>query len=103
MSHLYAGSILKIDLSTRAVSREPTDSYTKSFLGGRGINIKLFYDHILPGIDALGPENVLVFGVGPLGGTSISSAANLNSLDSTTSSLKEKRKSRSTSGLRMSE
>jgi len=73
MSHLYAGSVLKINLNSGVVSSEPTGAYTESFLGGRGINIKLFYDHISPGVDPLSPENVLVFGVGPLGGTSISS------------------------------
>src|SRR3989304_7596918 len=71
---LYAGTILKIDLSTGEIGREPTGSYAGSFLGGRGINIKLFWDHITPGVDALSPGNILVLGVGPLGGTTISGA-----------------------------
>jgi len=72
VSNLYAGSILLVDLSTGKVSTEPTSSYAPAFLGGRGINIKLLYDNISPGTDPLDPGNVLVFGVGPLGGTSIS-------------------------------
>jgi aldehyde:ferredoxin oxidoreductase len=73
MTHLYAGSILNVDLTSGEITSESTRSYVDGFLGGRGINIKLFYDHISPRVDALGPDNVLVFGVGPLGGTSISS------------------------------
>jgi len=72
MSNLYAGTILKVDLTEGKVSREPTSSYAKDFLGGRGINIKLLCDNISPGVDPLGPGNVLIFGVGPLGGTSLS-------------------------------
>jgi aldehyde:ferredoxin oxidoreductase len=71
---LYAGSILRVDLSSGEIAREPTGSYASNFLGGRGINIKLFWDHITPGVDALSPGNVLVLGVGPLGGATISGA-----------------------------
>lgn len=72
MPHLYAGSILKVDLTSGEIRRESTSSYAEAFLGGRGINIKLLYDHISLGADPLGPGTVLVFGVGPLGGTSVS-------------------------------
>ncbi len=71
MSNLYAGNILKVDLSSGKITSEPTSSYSRAFLGGRGINIKLLYDNISPGVEALAPGNVLVFGVGPLGGTSV--------------------------------
>jgi aldehyde:ferredoxin oxidoreductase len=71
---LYAGTILKVDLSTGEVDKEPTGSYTASFLGGRGINIRLFWNYITPGVDALAPGNVLVLGVGPLGGATVSAA-----------------------------
>ncbi|MBW2370688.1 MAG: aldehyde ferredoxin oxidoreductase, partial [Deltaproteobacteria bacterium] len=73
MAHLYGGNILLVDLSRGEITKEPTSQYTRSFLGGRGINIKLFYDHIQKGIDPLSAENILVFGVGPLGGTTLSS------------------------------
>ncbi|MBW2368174.1 MAG: hypothetical protein JRH15_09840 [Deltaproteobacteria bacterium] len=72
INYLYGGTILHIDLNNGTIKKEPTRSYAKSFLGGRGINIKLFYDKISQGIDPLSPENVLVFGVGPLGGTTVS-------------------------------
>jgi aldehyde:ferredoxin oxidoreductase len=72
MSNLYAGTILTVDLTKRETFKEPTSAYAKDFLGGRGINIKLLYDRILPGVDPMDSGNILIFGVGPLGGTGIS-------------------------------
>lgn len=73
MAHMYGGQILLVDLSRGEITKESTSNYTNSFLGGRGINIKLLYDHIQRGVDPLSPENIIVFGVGPLGGTTIHS------------------------------
>ena len=39
------------------------------FLGATGFGIKLLYDHVKPGTDPLGPDNILVFAPGPLTGT----------------------------------
>jgi len=69
MSYLYAGSILFIDLSNGKITRELTSSLSRQFIGGRGINTKLLYDNVPPEVDALDPENLLLFGTGPLGGT----------------------------------
>lgn len=69
MSYLYGGSILFIDLSEGKVRKEPTSSYSKDFLGGRGINIKLLYDSVTPGTDAFDPSNLITFGTGPFTGT----------------------------------
>jgi len=71
MQRLYAGHILFVNLSSGKIFKEPTASYSKDFLGGRGINIKLLYDRLPPGTDSLDPENPLIFGVGPLCGTPI--------------------------------
>ena len=41
------------------------------YIGGEGINDKLFWDHFLnvdPKTDPLGPDNTLIAGLGPLGG-----------------------------------
>ena len=78
MSYLYGGSILFVDLSERKISKEPTSSYTRLFLGGRGIDDKLFYDHIASGVDPLSPQNVIVFGAGPLAGTCLPSSGRLD-------------------------
>ena len=69
MSHLYADMILKIDLTNQKITKESTATYSKRFIGGRGINSKIMFDEIGPKINPLDAENVIVFGVGPLTGT----------------------------------
>ena len=72
----YAGKILFVDLSTRSIKTEELkEELVGSYLGGLGINAKLAYDLIEPGSDPLGPENVLIFGVGSLVGTMIPTAS----------------------------
>ncbi len=73
MQYLYGGTILFVDLSKGKVSKEPTSSYSRDFLGGRGINTRLLYDNVMPEIQALDPANFIIFGVGPLGGTPVPS------------------------------
>ena len=66
----YAGNILHVDLTSGAIRKEPLSAeLAKTFIGGLGINSKLAYELIKPGIDPLSPENVLIFGAGPLVGT----------------------------------
>ena len=69
MSNLYKGQILIIDLTDQKMTKEPTSSYSKKFIGARGINSKILYDQISPGINPFDEENIIVFGSGPLTGT----------------------------------
>lgn len=46
----------------------------KHFLGGRGLGVKLVYDHVTPIISPLDPENLLVFAIGPLTATAAPTA-----------------------------
>ncbi len=73
MSYMHAGNILFVNLTDGNIRKEPTSSVAGSFLGGRGVNIKLVYDNIVPNVDALDPGNVLALGSGPLTGTCPSS------------------------------
>jgi aldehyde:ferredoxin oxidoreductase len=41
----------------------------RMFLGGRGLDAYLLYNHVKPGADPLGPDNVLVVSAGLLAGT----------------------------------
>jgi aldehyde:ferredoxin oxidoreductase len=60
--------ILRIDLSTGAVQTSaPDDAVLMTYLGGRGLGAKFVYD--AGRVDALAPENLLVFAAGPLTGT----------------------------------
>jgi aldehyde:ferredoxin oxidoreductase len=66
----WAGKILRVDLSTKSYTVEDLDPVlAKQFIGGRGLAVKLLYDEGVATVDPLGPENKLVFGVGPLTGT----------------------------------
>ncbi len=69
MSFGWTGQILRVDLSKRESSTEDTEPYTRSFIGGRGINVKIIYDEVGPKVSPYDPENRLCFGPGPLGGT----------------------------------
>lgn len=65
------GDILRVDLTSGTIKREPISRELKlNFIGGRGINSKILYDELKPGTDPLSPQNVLIFGTGPLSGTS---------------------------------
>lgn len=66
----WSGTILRVDLTEETVTKEPLDEeVAEKFLGGRGLNSRTLYNEIEPGIDPLGPENVLALGVGPFSGT----------------------------------
>lgn len=69
MTDLYGGTILRIDLSTGKIERQPTSVYAEKWLGGRGFNSRILYKELEPGIDALSADNVLMFSVGPLTGS----------------------------------
>ncbi len=69
MPYGRTGNILRIDLSSRKSSTEPTEPYTSSFIAGRGINVKMLYDEVGPKVAPYDPENKLFFGPGLLTGT----------------------------------
>ncbi|MBW2366379.1 MAG: hypothetical protein JRH15_00690 [Deltaproteobacteria bacterium] len=74
----YAGKILYVDLSLRSMDAQPLDpDMAKAYLGGQGINMRLAYDLIKPGIDPLSPDNALILGAGALCGTPTPSAAKM--------------------------
>lgn len=66
------GDILRIDLTKQEISREPIPAeVARKYLGGQGINAWLLWEHFLkvnPNIDPLSPDNVMIVGLGPLGG-----------------------------------
>ncbi len=65
-----AGKILRVNLTTGSIVVEDSDPYLfRYFLGGRGVGAAILYKELAPGIDPLGPDNKLVFTVGPLEGT----------------------------------
>lgn len=66
----WTGVILRINLTTGEIKKEPTNlNDAKLFIGARGLASKILCDEIDPKIDALSPENKLIFAPGPLSGT----------------------------------
>lgn len=64
-SYGWAGKILRVNLTTGAITTEPTDPY-KDYIGGMGLANKIMYDEVPAGTDPLSPQNKVVFAVGPL-------------------------------------
>jgi len=66
----YNGRILRIDLAKGRISvEEPQIEFYQRYLGGRGFVAVTLLKEVPPGIDPLGPENKLVFALGPLTGS----------------------------------
>lgn len=67
--------ILRVNLSTGKISTEPLRREdARTYLGARGLGTKYFIDEVDPSVDALSPENKLIFATGPLTGTLATSA-----------------------------
>ena len=74
----YAGKILRINLSDKNITTQPTSDYAKDWLGGSGIAIKILYDELRPWMTPFDPSNKLVFGSGTLLGTVATGACKSN-------------------------
>jgi aldehyde:ferredoxin oxidoreductase len=63
----YNGKILKVNLTKGEITEESYDEeFAGMFLGGNGFAAKIIHDSVPPTVDPLSPENMVVFGVGPL-------------------------------------
>ncbi|NLP04721.1 hypothetical protein GX411_02055 [Candidatus Fermentibacteria bacterium] len=65
----YAGSLLRVDLTTRRIERQDTSDYLPEWYGGRALGARMAWDGIRPGTGAFDPGNVLMILAGPLAGT----------------------------------
>jgi aldehyde:ferredoxin oxidoreductase len=76
MLYGYGGWVARVDLSSGEVRREPADrDYLLETIGGRGLNSARLYDELPRDADPLGPENLLLIGVGPLTGSMLTASA----------------------------
>ncbi|GAV22981.1 aldehyde ferredoxin oxidoreductase family protein [Carboxydothermus pertinax] len=67
----YCGKVLRVNLSTGEIKKEPLDlAVAKKFLGGRGLGSYFLFQEIDPGVDPLSEENKIIFATGPLTGSS---------------------------------
>ena len=61
--------VLRVDLTRGVVRSERVpDEWRERYIGGKGLGARYLYEELPPGVDALGPDNLLVFGLGPLSG-----------------------------------
>ena len=74
----YTGKILRINLTDQTAREEELPmQVVKDFIGGAGTGIKYLFDGVKAGADPLGPENRLIFSVGPFTGTPIPCASRM--------------------------
>lgn len=77
----FAGTILMVDLTREVITKEQLDpGLARDFIGGLGLTVKLAYDNLEPGTDALAPENPIVLGAGALVGTDLPASSRLFSI-----------------------
>jgi aldehyde:ferredoxin oxidoreductase len=75
----YAGSVLRVDLSSGRVDITPTEeNLARSYLGGRGLNVRRLFDEVPAGTDGMAPANKVIFGAGPLVGSLFPGGARYN-------------------------
>lgn len=61
-------NLLEVNLTTQKSRVVDVTEEVTRYLGARGLANKLIWDLVPQGADALGPENILHIGVGPLTG-----------------------------------
>ncbi|NJD60101.1 MAG: aldehyde ferredoxin oxidoreductase, partial [Anaerolineae bacterium] len=76
MSNAFMGQILRVNLTAGTVQPEPLNlPWARQTLGGAGLATRYLLELTSPGIDPLGPQNVLIFMTGALTGTPSASAS----------------------------
>ncbi len=76
MAKGFLGKLLFVDLTTGAIKEEtPGESLYRDYLGGYGIGVRILYDRMKPGVDPLGPDNMLGVIAGTLTGTATPTGA----------------------------
>jgi len=72
----YGGSILYIDLTDGSFKKlEMTKELSSKYLGGEGVAVKIFTDHVNPKIDPFDQRNVIVIAPGLLTGLPVPTAS----------------------------
>lgn len=75
LNYGWCGKILKVDLSSEAITEIDTRPYADRFLGGRGIATRLYWEYVPAAVGAFDPENYLIFMTGPLTATGVQGAS----------------------------
>ena len=71
----YNGYALRVNLSNDSLVKESIDdAFCRKYLGGAGFIAYYLWKELKPGIDALSPENKLIFALGPVSGLTLPGA-----------------------------
>ncbi len=72
MPYGYTGKILRVNLSTGEIGVEEQDErFYRTYMGGWGIIAHYLLKELPPGIDPLGPDNLLIFATGVVTGATV--------------------------------
>ncbi|MFC1901465.1 aldehyde ferredoxin oxidoreductase family protein [Chloroflexota bacterium] len=72
----YNGKILRVNLSNKSMSTEALDDeFCRRYIGGAGFIAYYLWKELKPRIDALSPDNKLIFALGPITGLLLPGAA----------------------------
>lgn len=75
----YKNCVLRVDLTMKGATMEPLRmDWAEKYIGSKGLAIKYLYEELKPGVDALGPENKLMFTNGPFTGTPVPCSGKLS-------------------------
>jgi len=67
----WAGKILWVDLTNGKITVVPTSDFEpEKYIGGVGLNSRIFWELGCPGTDAMHPDSPIILSVGPLTGAS---------------------------------
>jgi len=70
LSFGWTGKVLKVDLTDRKITQIPTSDFEPDkFIGGQGLNSRIFWELGCPDADAFHPDNPLILSNGPLTGS----------------------------------
>ena len=65
----YNGRILRVNLTNKTTASEQIDElFCRKYIGGAGFVLYYLWKELQQGIDPLGPDNKLVFALGPVTG-----------------------------------
>ena len=72
----YSGRFLKVNLTSGSTGfYEPPDDHYRSFIGGAGLAARIFLENGDFEADALAPESLLIFSLGPFAGLRLSGSS----------------------------
>lgn len=74
----WAGTILRVNLTTGAITKEDTLPKYKPFIGGMGLGYKVIWDEVPLNTDPLSEASKAVFAVGPLTASGVPCSGRMN-------------------------